>query len=430
MRVAVIGYGVEGRTAVAYWQQRGHEVTVHAPKLDVDLPDGVTSHLGPGYLDGLGTADLIVRSPGVRPDILPGHVPTTSVIKEFLDRCPGLVVGVTGTQGKGTTCKAIEAILTAAGRRVFFGGNIGLPPLEFLDELRPDDVTVLELSNFQLVDLEKSPQVAVVLAVTPDHLNWHTNLDEYYTAKRPIASFQQPSDTIVFDVENPVATRIAESSSARRVPVNTDTGFHAKDSSIWYGNDVLVDAADINLRGEHNLSNLTAAVAAVFDLVNGDCSVIRKGTRSLEPLPHRLFPVANIDGVLYVNDSLSTTPETTRAAVRAYPEPKVLILGGSSKGLPFEPLAETIAAANIRAVLVTGQDGPRIGATLDSAGLHDYELPNGTMADVVARAATLAQPGDVVLLSPSCASFDRYRDYADRGNQFMAAVHDLPGSRD
>jgi UDP-N-acetylmuramoylalanine--D-glutamate ligase len=422
--VAVVGYGVEGRAAVAYWSRLrlGHDVTVCAPTLSEQLPDGVASRVGPTYLDGIDAFDFIVRSPGVRPDLLPPDGNVTSVTREFLERCPGLVIGVTGTQGKGTTCTAIASILRAAGRTVFVGGNIGTPPLDYLEKAGADDIVVLELSNFQLVDAPVSPRVAVVLAVTPDHLNWHADLEEYYAAKTSIAAHQRPDDLVVYDAENPVAARIASASPARKVAFGVEDGFHVRDGRIRRGSTVLVDRADIPLRGEHNLRNLTAAVATVYDLVGGDTEALVSGIRSLRPLPHRLQPIAEIEGVLYVNDSLSTTPETTRAAIAAYPEPKVLILGGSSKGLSFEPLAEAIASADIRALLLTGDDAPRIASALDAVGVRDYEILDGSMSDIVKRAAEMARPGDVVLLSPACASFDRYRDYADRGEQFAAAV--------
>ena len=423
MRVAVVGYGVEGRSAVDYWLARGDEVTVCSRELRAELPDGVQARTGEDYLDGIEGFDLVVRSPGVRPELIPAGVATTSVIREFLARCPALVLGVTGTQGKGTTCTAITAILRAAGRTVHLGGNIGVAALDFLPHVDKDDLVVLELSNLQLMDADRSPQIAVVLAVTPDHLDWHTDLDEYYAAKSAIAAFQQPDDLLVYVADNEVARQIAATSPAtRRIGVGEPDGFHATDAGIQFGEHVLVPVAGIPLRGSHNVRNLTAAVAATAELA--DVEAMRAGLASLTPLPHRLQPVAERDGVIWVNDSLSTTPETTRAAVEAYPEPKVVLLGGSSKGLTFADLADTLAHTTLRAVLLTGQDAPKIAEALDAADVA-YERVDGAMTELVARAAELAQPGDVVLLSPACASFDRYRDYADRGNQFVAAVATL-----
>ena len=389
-------------------------------ELKAELPDGVSARTGEDYLDGVEDFDLVVRSPGVRPELIPAGVQTTSVIREFLAQCPALVIGVTGTQGKGTTCTAITAILRAAGRTVYLGGNIGVAALDFLAQVEKDDIVVLELSNLQLMDADRSPQIAVVLAVTPDHLNWHTNLDEYYAAKSAIAAFQRPDDLLVYVADNDVARQIAATSPAgRRIALGARDGFHAADDGIRFGDSVLVPLAGIPLRGRHNVANLTAAVAATAELA--DIAAFRAGIAAMTPLPHRLQPIAERDGVVWVNDSLSTTPETTRAAVEAYPEPKVVLLGGSSKGLTFADLADTLTRTALRAVLLTGADAPTIAASLDAAGVS-YESVDGDMTALVRRANELAQPGDVVLLSPACASFDRYRDYADRGDQFTAAV--------
>ncbi|GAA1369473.1 UDP-N-acetylmuramoyl-L-alanine--D-glutamate ligase [Catellatospora chokoriensis] len=424
MKIAVVGYGVEGRAAVDYWLDKG-DITVCAPKLEATPPAGVEIQVGPDYLAGLTDFDLVVRSPGVRPDLIPAGVATTSVIREFLRVCPAPVIGVTGTQGKGTTCTAIAAVLRAAGHRVFLGGNIGVPPLAFLGDIRPSDWVVLEVSNFQLMDCTSSPGLAVVLPVTPDHLNWHTGLPEYFEAKAAIAAFQHPEDSVVFAADNPVAAAIAATSPGRHIPVGRHDGFHARDNGVYRGNTRIVDAADVQLRGRHVLENLAAAVAAVYDIVDGDAAVVNAGIGSMKPLPHRLAPVKKVGGVLYVNDSLSTTPETSRAAMAAYPEPKIVILGGSSKGMSYQTLAEAVEANHVRKVLLVGQDAPAIASALDARGFTDYEFVSGPMSTVVEQAAASARPGDVVLLSPACASFDSYRDYADRGDQFAAAVQTL-----
>ncbi|GAA0599457.1 UDP-N-acetylmuramoyl-L-alanine--D-glutamate ligase [Actinomadura livida] len=425
MRIAVVGYGVEGRAAVEYWRPRG-DIVVHDRK-DVELPPDVEGRTGADYLRGLDEADLIVRAPGVHPSALPSGPQVTSVIGEFLAECPVPVIGVTGTQGKGTTCTAIAAILGASGRRVFLGGNIGVPPLQFLPELADGDVVVLELSNMQLIDLKRSPRIAVVLPVTPDHLNWHPDIEEYYAAKTSIAAYQGPGDTVFFAAGNPVAERVAAAGAGRKVPFGVPEGVHAADGAIHDGTTRLLDLADSPLLGAHNVANLTAAVAATFDLLGRDTALLREGVRAIKPLPHRLEPAGESGGVAYVNDSLSTTPETARAAMAAFPGPKVMIFGGSSKGLAFEALAEAVAKENIRGIVIIGEVGPRIAAALDEAGITGHTVADGPMTEVVAKAAAMARPGDTVLLSPACASFGDFRDYADRGNQFKAAVQELIG---
>lgn len=423
MRVAVVGFGVEGRAAVDYWRTRGDQVVVHERGGSVDVPAGVG--LAGEYLGGLESVDLIVRSPGVRPETLPDEVPTTSVIAEFMARCPAPVVGVTGTKGKGTTVTAIAAILRAAGRRVFVGGNIGTTPLALLPRIGPEDLVVLELSSFQLMDLHRSPQVAVVLAVTPDHLNWHRDMAEYEQAKSAIARYQTADDLVVYAADNPPAARIAASGPARRVPVGDPEGVHVRDGAVYMRDVRVLEAGDVPLAGAHNLTNVAAAIAATYDVV-GDRGVIRGAVRGLEPLPHRLQVVATRDGVTWVDDSLSTTPQTTVAAMAAFDGPKVLILGGSTKGVSFDELARTIARSPVRAVLLTGAEGPRIAEALDAAGVAGYEHVPGSMTDLVARAAFHARPGDVVLLSPACSSVGHFRNHADRGDQFAGAVRALP----
>lgn len=426
MRVAVIGYGVEGRAAVEYWGQRGDDVVVHERTGQVNAPGGVAVATGRDYLAGLETVDLLVRSPSVRPDVLPVGVPVTSAIAEFLARCPAPVIGVTGTKGKGTTVTAIAAILRAAGIRVFVGGNIGTTPLSFLPEVCSHDMVVLELSSFQLIDLGVSPHVAVVLSVTPDHLNWHRDLDEYQRAKASIAAHQTAEDLVVYAAESPVASTIAAASPARRIPVGRPEGVTVRDGGIYFGASRVIDVGDVPLPGAHNVVNVGAAIAATYGVAAGDHEIIRAGVRAIQPLPHRLQAVATKNGVIWVDDSLSTTPHTTMAAMAAFDRPQVLILGGSTKGVSFDLLAEAIRDACVRAVLLTGIEAPRIAAALDAAGVSSYQHITGTMADLVTHAARHARPGDVVLLSPGCSSVDEYRGYADRGDQFVAAVNTLP----
>lgn len=301
----------------------------------------------------------------------------------------------------------------------------GTPPLAFLAQLRPGDLVVLELSSFQLIDLTASPQVAVMLAVTPDHLDWHRDLDEYHQAKRSIAAYQSPGDMLVYASDSPAAAAIAATSPGRHLPVGRPEGAQVRDGGIYLGATRVLDIAEVPLLGAHNLVNVAAAIAATYELVGADHAVIRAGVHALRPLPHRLSVVATIGGVTYVDDSLSTTPQTTMAAMAAFDRPQVLILGGSTKGVSFDPLATAIARAPVRAIVLVGAEAARIAAALDAAGIGGYEHRTGTMTDVVSRAAQLARPGDVVLLSPACSSVGEFRNYADRGEQFAAAVHTL-----
>jgi len=389
------------------------------------LPAGVDGRAGSRYLTGLDEVDLIVRSPGVRPETLPAGVPVTSVVAEFMVRCPVPVIGVTGTKGKGTTATAIGAILRSAGRRVFIGGNIGDTPLAFLPQIRDGDLVVLELSNFQLCDMKVSPQTAVVLSVTPDHLNWHADLDEYHQAKSSIAAYQTPGDLVVYAADSPVATTIAAASPGRRIPVGRAAGVQCHAGGIYFRGVRVLDVEDVPLVGRHNVDNVAAAVAATYELAGGDSDVIRAGVRSVRALPHRLQVVATVNGVTFVDDSLSTTPETTIAAMAAFDRPQVLILGGSTKGVSFDTLATAVAAGQVRAAVLVGAEATRIATALDAEGFDRHVTLAAAMPEVVGYAARAARPGDVVLLSPACSSVGDFRDYADRGAQFAAAIATL-----
>jgi UDP-N-acetylmuramoylalanine--D-glutamate ligase len=214
-------------------------------------------------------------------------------------------------------------------------------------------------------------------------------------------------------------------SQGRQVPVGRAAGAGVRDNGVYYCGERLLDVDDVPLPGRHNLDNIAAAIAATYDFVGGDRGVLRSGIRAVRPLPHRLQVVATVDGVTFVDDSLSTTPQTTIAAMAAFDRPQVLILGGSTKGVSLAPLADAVVAGRVRAALLVGAEAARIAAALNAVGFDDHVTVAGPMPDVVERAFRAARPGDVVLLSPACSSVGEFRDYADRGAQFVAAVEGL-----
>ena len=225
MNVAVIGGGVEGQAAARYWLAKGASVTVRdMNEALTGMPDGVVLELGPDYLKKLGSYDLIVRSPGVRPNAIKTKVPVTSGVREFFAKCPARIVGVTGTKGKGTTSSLIAEILRHAGYKVWLGGNIGTSPLDFLAKVEARDVVVLELSSFQLMDLDVSPKVAVCLMISPGHLDWHKNMREYVAAKGNIFWHQQPGDLAVFNPHNEYSAEVAGLSRGEHVPYGEKPG--------------------------------------------------------------------------------------------------------------------------------------------------------------------------------------------------------------
>lgn len=440
MNVAVIGYGVDGASAIGYWHKLGATITVCDQKEDLLLPNYVTPRLGPNYLVGLDAFDVIVRSPGVHPrELVAANSPeilqkVTTCINEFFTKCPAPIIGVTGTKGKGTTSTLIYEMLRASGKKAFLGGNIGIVPLDFLHEVTADSIVVLELSNFQLIDFTGRPRISVCLMVAPEHLDWHPNKEEYFAAKANLFAHQTIDDRLVFNGGNGTTTRIVSASAASKIPYyvplngqeNRKTqGAYVLDGTVFYQDVAICDTSEVGLLGRHNLENICAAITAVWPIIGGNIEVIRKIITEFKGLEHRLEFVREVGGVKYYNDSFATTPEATIAAVRSFEQPKVLILGGHDKGIPFFDLVGELTHANLRQVLCIGDTGPKIAEMLANRGVENVSVGGSTMTEIITSAKSFAQPGDVVLLSTACASFGLFKDYKDRGNQFKQVVQAL-----
>lgn len=424
MRVAVIGGGIEGQSAARYWIGKGAAVTLRDRFLNVAIPDGAAHVLGPDYLKSLNDYDLIVRSPGVKPRDIKTTVRVTSAIREFFEHCPARIIGITGTKGKGTTATLIARMLEAAGKRVWLGGNIGRSPLEFLDKIKASDLVVLELSSFQLMDLDISPHIAVCLMVAPEHLDWHKNVREYVAAKGNLFWHQRVSDIAIYNAENDFSTQIAQLSPGHKIPYLKDPGAKVQDRYLLYGGTVICDVDEIGLVGPHNLENICAATTAVHEILGDNFDPVRRVIREFKGLKHRLELIENAKDIRFYDDSFSTTPETAIAAIDSFAEPKVLILGGSDKKSKYDGLAQAVMNSNVRGVVLIGSTGPKIGAALASVGYTKVKDGGSTMSTIVAVAKSVAHSGDVVLLSPACASFDMFRSYIDRGEQFTAEIRE------
>lgn len=437
MNVAVIGYGVDGASAVGYWHKKGASITVCDQKEDLLLPSYVEQKLGPDYLSGLDAFDLIVRSPGVHPrELVAANTEAilqkvTTCIEEFFAQCPAPIIGVTGTKGKGTTSTLIYKMLEAAGKKVFIGGNIGTVPLDFLHEVTADSWVVLELSNFQLIDFKGRPDISVCLMVVPEHLDWHANKEEYFAAKSNLFAHQTADDRLVYNGGNGTTAKIIEKSAASKIPFYVPlrgqdnhkvAGAYVVGETIYYRDQELFSTKEVALLGHHNLENVCAAISAVWPILEGNVDIIKKVVGSFTGLPYRLEFIREVNDVRYYNDSFATTPEATIAAVRSFDQPKVLILGGIDKGIPFYDLAGELTRANLRQVLTIGATGPDIKQLLLDRGIENVSDGGKTMQEIVATAQSFAKPGDVVLLSTACASFDMFKNYKDRGDQFNQAV--------
>ncbi len=403
-KIAILGYGIEGQDAEKFLKSQGADITILDKKDDAN------------YLGGLSKFDIVVRSPGVYrflPEIVEAEkngTVITSAVKIFFENCPGKIIGVTGTKGKGTTSTLINEILKADGRDVYLSGNIGKPYLELLPKLSKDSWVIMEMSSFQLIDLDLSPHIAVVLNITLDHMDWHKDKDEYINAKKNIVSHQTPSDFAVINVEYETPKSFVKITKGKVIEFSRDT-LDAKFKK------------DLLLRGEHNLENIAAAVA-VGRLLKIDDHKILEVVRSFKGLEHRLELVGEVDGITFYNDSFATGPQPTIAAINSFTEPETLILGGSDKGLDYSELRRVIEKKdNVKNLVLIGDMGKKIGGGI--IGKNIINLGKTLMTQIVEKAHEVTPKGGVVILSPAAASFDMFKNYKDRGTQFKQAVEHL-----
>ncbi len=429
MKIALLGYGVEGESVYNYYHAKypDAEFTAYDNKSEPknSLPADV-KFVGDVQDFTNIEADIAVKTPAIAPWLVQVSGEVTTMTREFMKTCPAPIIGVTGTKGKGTTASLIQSILQAAGKKTWLVGNIGVGAFDVLDQIQPEDIVVYELSSFQLWDCDVSPHIAVVLGIEPEHLDVHNGFEDYLSAKANIASHQKQDDTVVYKANNEYAVAIAEQSSAQKVAYESDNYAHATDGAFYYGEQLLCSTDVLKIPGVHNIDNACAAIDATWQWVQ-DGDVIAKGLAAFEGLPHRLKFVRDVDGVGYYDDSIATTPGSAIAALAAFEQPKVLILGGSDKGADYDHLAAEIARSNIRHVFLIGSEAPRLQAAIDGTGVSDYTNLGSlvTMGEIVEAAAAKAQRGDVVILSPACASFDMFKSYSDRGDKFIAAVQRL-----
>jgi len=442
MNVAILGYAVDGASTTEYWHKKGADITVCDQKTDIDLPGYVTAKLGPDYLKDLGQFDLLVRTPGLYPNDIGAANPeapdilkkVTTGLDEFFANCPAPIIGVTGTKGKGTTCTLIYKMLQAAGKKTFLGGNIGKPPLDFLAEVTPDTFVVLEISNFQLIDFAGHPKVAVCLMLTPEHQDWHQTVQEYYATKERLFAQQTDEDLVVYNASNDVSKKVATTSHGQLIPYfvppenespTVKSGAYVDGDTIYMQETAICKTGDVALLGRHNLENVCAAIAAVWQIIGGNIQVITQVVKDFAGMEHRLEFVRELDGVKYYNDSFATTPEATVAAIKAFKQPKVIILGGYDKGIPFFDVVNEVVKSDTRQVIAIGDTGEKIIELLVQRGFEKITLGGNTMPEIVKAAKNAAQLGDVVLLSTACASFGLFKNYKDRGDQFKTVVNNL-----
>jgi UDP-N-acetylmuramoylalanine--D-glutamate ligase len=451
MKIGIVGWGLESQSAYRYFGPEHQYLivnesaqdnfppeseTVKIRFLDNKAPIGIAGQVTDlSYLDGIEQCDKIVYQPtayfslqkkfGDSPDF---WSKATTVYDIFFENCSSKnIIGVTGTKGKGTTSTLITKMLEAQEKTVHLGGNIGTPVLDLLPKIKSDDWVVLELANFQLKSASYSPHIAVCLMLVSDHMDWHPDMNDYVEAKANLFRHQKPNDIAIYLADNQYSKQIASYSPGRKIPYYQKPGAYIREDGmvvIGENEQEIINRTEVKLLGEHNLQNVCAACTAVFEAL-GSLDKARKVLSSFSGLEHRLELVRELQGIKYYDDSFATTPETTIVALRAIPEPKILILGGHDKGADYQALVNEILRSNVKHIIAIGLTGPKIAEHLKSKGFDAITEGLTDMKSFVAAARQYAQPGDAVLLSTATSSFGLFSDYKDRGNQFKQAVLEL-----
>ena len=443
-RVAVIGLGVSNTPLVERLLDAGVSVLACDKRKREDFNGvidslecrGLETALGLDYLEHLQGVDVIFRTPGLRPDLpqiakaVEAGAKLTSEMEVFLSLCPCRIIAVTGSDGKTTTTTIIAGMLKAAGYRTFVGGNIGNPLLCQVDEIRPDDMVVLELSSFQLLTMKQSPSSAVITNIAPNHLDVHKDMAEYVTAKRNIFAYQDACDKLVLNADNEITANFAKEARGQVTLFSRkkvlDQGVYVKDGMVVYCGRPILHVEDILLPGLHNLENYMAAIAVVEDLVPDE--VILNFARTFGGVAHRIELVRELDGVRYYNDSIASSPSRTIAGLRSFTQKVILIAGGYDKHIPYDVLGPEITRA-VKTLLLTGDTAEKIKTATMAAPDYKIGAPEiidcADLKEAVERAHGLAREGDVVIMSPASASFDRFKNFEERGNVFKELVNVL-----
>ena len=435
-KVAIIGYARQGKSAADYYRSIGDQVSIHDMDTSVNTPIGITTVLGEKYLQNLNDYDIILRTPRLHPKqiIAANNIDimkkVSSVTNEFMKLLRGKVpvIGITGTKGKGTTTLLCEAILKEAGKKVVVCGNIGIAPFDVLEEALSADIVVMELSNFQTIDMNISPQTGVVLKVTPEHLDWHTDVEEYYEAKKQMLANQTNEDVAIGCLENTVSVDAVNKSVAIKkfYSIESKTDFYADNENIYVFGNVVAKVSDVNLLGRHNLENVCAAIGATWDYIDGDKKVIVRALKKVKGFQYRLESMGIKNGVSYINDAFSSAPESTIAAVKSITTPTILIIGGYDKKSDYTELAKIIAEKeNVHTLIYIGETGPNIAKKVKD--IRDINILYGgnNMKEIFQAIASASGPGDTVLFSTASASFDMFKDFFDRGEQFKKEFDSL-----
>lgn len=444
-RIAVIGAGVSNTPLISLLRDAGVAVTVHDKKTAEELGEryeelaamGVSFSLGPDYLNDL-TEDIVFRTPGLHPrhpaleEVRARGGEVTSEMELFFMVCPCPIIGITGSDGKTTTTTLVCEFLRHAGKVCHLGGNIGRPLLPDVDQMAPTDFAVVELSSFQLMDMRYGPKIAAITNLTPNHLDYHKDFAEYVQAKTAIYENQMPGDRLILNLDDEVTGTLALNPDSEVLGITkrgkVENGVYLEDGIIYIADHgqarALMAADEIRIPGAHNVYNVMMAAAVVQSLC--DDSDIVEVARSFGGVEHRIEFVREKDGVRYFNDSIASSPTRTIAGLNAFVGKIILIAGGYDKHIPYDVLGEPIRE-HVKILILTGATAGKIKESVEKAegGEMPLIMDAADLGAAVRMAASLAQAGDVVMMSPASASFDCFKNFMERGDLFKRLVHAL-----
>ena len=441
--ITVIGIGISNLPLIKYLVSLGANVTACDRRSAEDLGEnyteleklGVKFNLGDGYLNNL-SGDMIFKTPGMRSDVPEllkakenGSI-VTSEMEVFFEVCPSHIIAVTGSDGKTTTTTLIHKMMTDAGYKTWLGGNIGNPLLTDTEKMKENDWVILELSSFQLHTMRKSPEIAVITNISPNHLDMHKDYKEYIDAKKNIMLYQNEGDTLIVNADNQVTADIGKSANGavKYFSRNGMADVYLDGNIIKRGIVEILNIKDIKIPGMHNVENYMAAIAAVSGLVSKD--VIVNVAKTFGGVEHRIELVRTLDGVKYYNSSIDSSPNRTINTLRVFPNKVIMIAGGKDKGIPYDEIGPALAE-HVKVLILIGATSDKIQEALDAeinktGNGKDIEVIRATSyEDAVNTARSKAHDGDVVLLSPASTSFDMFRNFEERGNLFKKIVNEL-----
>lgn len=431
-KIDVIGIGVSNLPLIKKLAEVGAKVTAHDRRESIleekELLDlGVKLVLGENYLSDI-EGEMVFKTPGLRfdvPELLEAKergAKITSEMELFFEVCPAHIFAVTGSDGKTTTTTLIYKMLKEQGKNVYVGGNIGNPLLCEADKMTEDDFVVLELSSFQLHTMTKSPERALITNISPNHLDMHKSYEEYIDAKCNIYKFQKSGDLLVLNADNEVTGKIAEENTSKTFSRQKTADVYLKENVIYKENEEILNTNDIKVPGIHNVENFMAAILMVGDIV--DKSRIRRVAREFGGVEHRIELVRELDGVKFYNSSIDSSPNRTVNTLNVFKKPVILIAGGKDKGIPYDELGPSLET-KVKALILIGATSDKIEAVLKKTGKDIPVIKPESYEEAVKKAKEIAKEGDVVLLSPASTSFDRFKNFEERGRLFKTLVNEL-----